>query len=209
MENPTRRALIIFIKNPELGKVKTRLAAGIGDEAALAFYREMLRRTRELALQVDADRFLFYSEFIDRRDDFSNEDFLKYAQCAGDLGNRMTYAFSIPFKNQYKQVVIIGSDCPGLSTQHINDAFEALDGKDYVIGPATDGGYYLLGMKKLHRPLFIGKSWSTSSVFEDTRNQIEAAGAQLHQLEPLSDVDTKGDLVEIGDESLLSIAGLK
>ncbi|MFT7587942.1 MAG: rSAM/selenodomain-associated transferase 1 [Limisphaerales bacterium] len=189
-----KSALLIFIKNPEKGKVKTRLAKDIGDDAALEIYKKLLEHTRKVTEGVDVDRFLFYSDYVVRKDNFSEPIFRKYAQCHGDLGDRMSYAFSIPFKSSYKKVVIMGSDCWSLTSQHIKDAFSALDNSDYVIGPANDGGYYLLGMKKWQRALFVDKAWSTDTVLEDTRAQIEKSGARLSLLEELNDIDNKTDL---------------
>ena len=190
MEN----ALLLFVRNPEKGKVKTRLARDLGDDQALEIYLRLMAHSRQCALGVEADRFLFYSDFVDRDDDFSNENFRKYVQCAGDLGARMDYAFSLPFKiGGYRKVVIIGSDCPGLSPELINQAFDALDEHDVVLGPSLDGGYYLLGMKRWQRNLFEGKAWSTDSVLSDTRKQIEQSGGRLALLPELRDVDTAAD----------------
>ncbi len=157
-------ALIIMIKNPVKGKVKTRLAATIGDDAALSVYQKLLQHTRTITDGVQADVFVFYSDVIDRNDLFTAGKYKKYAQCSGDLGVRMDYAFSIPFKNEYKRVVMIGADCYALTKEHINRAFTALDNNDFVIGPADDGGYYLIGMKKWNRWILENKNWSTHTL---------------------------------------------
>jgi rSAM/selenodomain-associated transferase 1 len=198
-----KKALIIFIKNPEKGKVKTRLAEGVGGDRALKIYKALLEKTRSVAQQVEADRFLFYSDRISRRDDFDNTSFRKYVQCGGDLGQRMSYAFSLPFKSSYRKAVIIGSDCWDLEPRHIEEAFDALDQHDYVIGPAEDGGYYLLGMKQWQRSLFEDKSWSSSELMKQTSQQIEESGATYQVLETLSDIDREEDIV--GIEELNSI----
>ena len=194
----TDRALIIFVRNPELGKVKTRLAAGIGDEAALKVYRKLLEKTRETALEVDAARYLFYADYVVRGDAFDNQAFRKYAQSSGDLGVRMEYAFSIPIKAGIKSAVIIGSDCWDLNSMHIEQAFEALESNDFVLGPANDGGYYLLGMKKWERFLFPGMEWSTSGVRAETLRRIEEKGKSVKLLEELTDIDNKEDLDKAG-----------
>lgn len=188
------KALLLFIRNPEKGKVKTRLARDLGDDQALAIYERMMEKTRKVALEVTADRFLFYSDFVDRKDAFGNADFRKYVQCGGDLGARMDYAFSLPFKmGGYRRVVIVGSDCPELTPQVIEEAFRALEDHDYVLGPSLDGGYYLLGMTHWQRNLFSGKAWSTDTVLADTRMQIEENGGRLLMLSELLDVDTGAD----------------
>ncbi|HNI55438.1 MAG TPA: glycosyltransferase, partial [Chitinophagales bacterium] len=123
-----------MIKNPVKGKVKTRLAADIGDDAALAIYMQLLEHTKQVTEMIPQDKFLFYDHVVERNDIFPNSTYKKYTQCNGDLGVRMDYAFSIPFKNEYKKVVMIGSDCYALTAEHLAKAFEALDHHDFVIG---------------------------------------------------------------------------
>ena len=113
---------------------------------------------------IPQDKFLFYDHVVERNDIFPNSTYKKYTQCNGDLGVRMDYAFSIPFKNEYKKVVMIGSDCYALTAEHLAKAFEALDHHDFVIGPAHDGGYYLIGMKKWNRWILENKSWSQHKI---------------------------------------------
>lgn len=195
----TDKALILFVRNPELGQVKTRLAAGIGAEKALAVYRHLLERTRTVAEAVDADRFVFYSDMVDRKDGFLDQSFKKYVQCNGDLGARMEFAFSIPFKTGgYKRVQIVGSDIPALSPEIIEAGFEALNGHDFSLGPAADGGYYLLGMTRWQRELFRDMAWSTDGVLAETRKRIEAEGRSIHMLPELQDIDTEADWLAAG-----------
>lgn len=186
-------ALIIMIKNPVKGKVKTRLAATIGDDAALAVYQKLLEHTRTITDGVQADVFVFYSDVIDRNDLFTAGKYKKYTQCSGNLGVRMDYAFSIPFKNEYKRVVMIGADCYALTNEHINRAFTALDNNDFVIGPADDGGYYLIGMKKWNRWILENKNWSTHTLLEETKSDILNRNGTVQLLDTLSDIDTIED----------------
>lgn len=188
------RALIIMIRNPVKGKVKTRLAKDIGEETALDIYNKLLSYTNAVASEVQTDRFLFYSDVISRSDIFDNSTYKKYVQCNGNLGIRMDYAFSIPFKNEYRKVVMIGSDCPGLTAKHIEQAFVALEENDFVIGPASDGGYYLIGMHKWNRWIFENKNWSTRTLLEETKKDIQSRNGKLTELEILSDIDTVSDL---------------
>ncbi len=187
------RHLIIFIKNPVLGKVKTRLAAGIGNEKALEVYTQLLEITRNAALKSDCTRNVFYSDEIEN-DAWDEDKFNKFVQEGHSLGDRMKNAFVQVFALGADEAIIIGSDCPELSSEIINEAFEMLDAKDAVIGPAKDGGYYLLGMKKLHPFLFEGKKWSTDSVFGDTVIDLKENGLSFGLLPQLSDVDTVDDL---------------
>jgi len=190
-----KKALIIMAKNPVEGKVKTRLAADIGNQKALAIYQLLLNHTHQISEFVDADKFVFYSDLVERNDIFENDKYKKYTQCSGDLGIRMDYAFSIPFKNEYKDVVMIGADCYELTQQHIEQAFEALSNQnDFVAGPATDGGYYLIGMKKWNRWILENKNWSTSTLYTETKNDILGRKSKLFELEILSDIDTQVDI---------------
>lgn len=184
-----------MLKNPVAGKVKTRLAGDIGDARALSVYMELLNHTHSITKNINVDKFIFYSDVVERADMFDNNLYKKYVQCSGDLGVRMDYAFSIPFKNEYKDVVMIGADCYDLTQQHIETAIEALlNNNDFVIGPAIDGGYYLIGMKKWNRWVMENKSWSTTTLFSETKSDILSRNGKLFELPPLSDIDTIDDI---------------
>ncbi len=189
-------ALIVFVKNPELGKVKTRLAKDAGEEKALEVYLELLRHTREIVLDLDCDRRLHYSSEIPASDDWSLSWFDKFLQVEGDLGQRMERAFEQAFQEAYNKVIIIGSDCADLSTALIQEAFEGLADHDFVIGPAKDGGYYLLGMQRLERSLFQNKDWSTASLYGQTLEDFERLEASYLQLPVLSDIDYYQDYLD-------------
>ncbi len=194
---PPSRALIVFVKNPQLGKVKTRLAKDIGDEKALEVYLQLLQHTLDATLPLPVDKLLYYSSFVDEADMWPATSYQKYVQYpSADLGERMHLAFEQAFAVGYQQVAIIGSDCPGLTTDLLNRAFEQLDDHDFVIGPANDGGYYLLGMKKLQKRLFEHKEWSTSNVMDNTLWDIKALQMTYSMLPMLNDIDNKEDLLE-------------
>ena len=197
MEQKNSSALIIFIKNPRLGKVKTRLARTVGDKKALQIYRALLGHTRLVSLSLEMDRNLYYSHFIDHNDDWSDDDFVKQLQLGNDLGARMSNAFQETLK-QYDKAIIIGSDCASLSPELIKNAFKLLDDNDFVIGPALDGGYYLLGMTQLHLEIFQDIEWSTASVFDTTIQKIEALNKTYALLPKLSDIDTEADWIKYG-----------
>lgn len=186
-------ALLIFIRNPQFGKVKTRLARTLGDEEALRIYHFLLEKTREVALAVQAKRWLFYSDFIERNDDWPEADFFKKTQSRGDLGERMEQAFQISFEAGAEKAVIIGSDCPELTSEVLETAFENLETADFVLGPTLDGGYYLLGMKELQPFLFRDIEWSTTTVRAKTMEKIEILGRTCTLLPTLADVDTEAD----------------
>lgn len=189
--------LIIFLRNPELGKVKTRLAATVGDDTALAIYLRLLQKTRLAAEEVDVDRALFYSEYADREDSWANELFHKALQHGYSLGERMQNAFQQQFEAGYKKVCIIGTDCWELSATVIEEAFNLLNRFDCVLGPAEDGGYYLLGMKKLLPDFFENKNWGTDTVLEETLRDIQHHELTYALLPTLRDIDDESDLPEV------------
>ena len=176
-----------------MGHVKTRLAAGVGDEKALEVYLKLLEITREAALQTDCIRHVFYSKEIEN-DDWDDDQFNKHVQVGESLGERMQSAFETVLALGAKKAVIVGSDCPLLSSEIIENSFKILEEKDVAIGPATDGGYYLLGMKKSLPFLFGNKKWSTDSVFRDTINDLDANELHYGLTRELSDLDTIEDL---------------
>lgn len=187
------QTLLIFIRNPQLGKVKTRLARTVGDTEALRVYQILLEKTRVAAQGVQAERWLFYSDFVEKNDAWPEADFSKKKQADGDLGQRMEQAFRTAFEAGASKAVIIGSDCPELTGEMLQKAFDALDEADFVLGPAPDGGYYLLGMKRLEPAVFRGIEWSTERVRTLTLEKIRAAGKSCTLLPELSDVDTETD----------------
>lgn len=189
----TSNHLLIFVRNPRPGKVKTRLARTVGDAEALRIYHILLEKTREAALGVDAERLLFYSDYIDANDGWPEADFQKKSQSDGDLGQRMYRAFETAFAAGARKALIIGSDCPQLTGDRLQTAFDRLDEADFVLGPAPDGGYYLLGMKALEPSVFEGIEWSTETVRAKTLEKIQAAGKTCSLLPVLTDVDTEAD----------------
>jgi hypothetical protein len=190
-------ALILFTKNPELGKVKTRLAKTIGNENALDIYKKLLHHTKEVALQIKADKFLFYSNEIQDNDQWENTVFDKKLQVGDNLGVRMNAAFAEVFALHYDHVCIIGSDCYELNATTVQSAFKALENNDFVVGPTYDGGYYLLGMNKPNERVFEDVAWSTESVFETTISRITETKNSAFILDKLTDIDEEINLPEI------------
>jgi hypothetical protein len=184
-------ALLIFTRNPELGKVKTRLAKSIGDEKALVVYKDLLQHTLDVTMEIACDKFVFYDTAIISDDIWTNK-FIKKIQQGEDLGIRMENAFLELFKMGYRKCVIVGSDLFDLKAQLIEDAFMKLSENDVVLGPAEDGGYYLLGLNQVHSAIFRNKNWGTETVFENTINDVK--NLKVHLLEMLNDIDTIEDL---------------
>ena len=185
--------LILFAKNPRLGRVKTRLAATLGDAAALEAYLLLLQHTRSVSEAVRVERFIYYSDEMELGDAFHAERFHKRVQRGGDLGARMENAFRAMFDEGAARVCIIGSDCAELQASHLEEAFEALHNHPLVMGPTHDGGYYLLGMNRMAPELFRGKQWSTDTVAKDTLQDAASLGLEVALLPRLSDVDTEED----------------
>lgn len=191
----SKNLLIIFTRNPELGKVKTRLAKSIGEENALTIYKTLLDRTEKTTRNLNCDKAVYYSVKIREHDIWDTSIYQKHKQHGDDLGIRMHNAFFEAFNRNYDKVAIIGSDLFDLNPSHINEAFKALDKNDLVIGPAHDGGYYLLAMKSLYSQVFTNKNWGTSTVFKDTVKDLK--NKDFHLLETLNDVDVYNDIKNI------------
>ncbi len=203
-------SVIVFVKNPILGKVKTRVAATVGNEKAVDVYIELLQHTKNVmnewvseAVEFTQKRvYVYYGDFINDHDLWSAPFFEKKLQCESpDLGDRMKAAFETELKTA-DRVVIVGSDCLAIRSTHLSKAFAALETHEVVIGPADDGGYYLLGMKNLHRSLFENKSWSQPTLLKETITDLKQMSqrnndlAGYYLLETLSDIDTWEDYIE-------------
>lgn len=202
--------VMAFVKNPELGKAKTRLAATVGDEKALEVYIQLLQYTHLIVKDLKCDRAIHYSSFIDKDDFWLNELYQKYVQVEGGLGEKMLAAFQQAFDQGYQKVVIIGSDCPELTAGIIEEALEVLDERDVVFGEAEDGGYYLLGMRQLVPALFANKTWSTASVLTDSIRDCENLNLSHQLLQRLSDIDYEEDWLRFRSrlETVLAEAGM-
>ncbi|CAA0222723.1 conserved hypothetical protein [Tenacibaculum maritimum] len=187
-----KNLLLIFTRNPELGKVKTRLAKAVGNETALTIYKFLLDKTKKVTQNLNCDKAVYYSVQVRNHDIWEEKNYQKKLQKGEDLGIRMHNAFQEAFENNYEKVLIIGSDLYDLTPNHIHEAFDKLNSNEVVIGPAKDGGYYLLGMKKLIPSIFKNKNWGTSSVRKDTLKDLEKVN--VHLLEPLNDVDLIEDI---------------
>jgi rSAM/selenodomain-associated transferase 1 len=186
-----KEVVLVFQKNEVLGRVKTRLASVMGDLRALEIYRHLIQSTYSVLEDVLAPVWTYYSDFIPET---VNPPIAKsFVQEGQDLGERMANAFARSFESGMEKVVLIGTDCPTLQSQHLNQAFEALTHSDLVLGPATDGGYYLIGMKRKADYLFEGISWSTAAVLSQTLVVATGHGLHFTLLDELSDIDTQED----------------
>jgi rSAM/selenodomain-associated transferase 1 len=191
------RTLVVFVKEPRPGAVKSRLAEAVGDQAAAAVYRALAEGVLEATTPVpgDYERLVFFDPPGARR---ALREWLPgvslRAQAAGDLGERMADAFARGFGRGASRVAIVGSDAPGVTRGTALLAFALLDTADVVLGPAEDGGYYLVALREPRPELLQGVEWSTPRVLAQTLERAAAGGLRALQLEPLGDVDTLADL---------------
>ena len=188
----SKNLLLVFTRNPELGKVKTRLAKTVGNATALKIYTFLLKRTRDIVVKVSADKAVYYSVKVRENDIWDASIFQKHQQVGEDLGIRMLHAFKNGFKAGYKKVIIIGSDLYDLTSETIENAIIALENNEVVIGPAEDGGYYLLGMNSLEEKVFKNKEWGTETVRKDTLEDLK--DKKVFLLGELNDVDIFEDI---------------
>lgn len=186
-------ALIVFVRKPELGKVKTRLAASIGEQKALLVYKELIKHTKEVTQDFNGDLYLFCAGSLLFDLHWNYEEIR--LQEGIDLGQKMKNAFEYCFSKGYQKVLVIGSDCPQISYQLLNQASLRLNETDAVIGPANDGGYYLLGFKDHISPeVFVNMKWSVNSVFEETVKRLQEQQRSISVLDELIDIDVIEDL---------------
>ncbi|MFS4468581.1 TIGR04282 family arsenosugar biosynthesis glycosyltransferase [Maribacter sp. 2210JD10-5] len=188
----SKNLLLIFTRNPELGKCKTRLAAKVGNLAALDIYKFLLDHTVKITQNLFAKKIVYYSEEIWENDIWNNTFFEKRQQKGTDLGKRMENAFIDGFERGFEKIIIIGSDMFDLDQNDLEKAFSALNQNDFVMGPAQDGGYYLLGMKKMKSELFKNKDWGSETVLENTLGDL--ANEKFALLEERNDIDHYEDI---------------
>ncbi len=184
--------LIIFTRNPELGKVKTRLSATIGNEAALNIYKFLLQHTLSITKNLKVEKQVHYSVKVRDNDIWDKTIYRKKQQSGKDLGERMEYAIQKGFKNGFKNIILIGSDLYDISEIDLEAAFNALKNHNFVLGPAEDGGYYLIGMNRMNPALFKHKKWGSDSVLKETLSDLKNETYQLLALR--NDIDVFEDI---------------
>ena len=188
----TKDLLIVFVKNMVLGKVKTRLANTIGNQAAFEVYKELVAVTEKATQTLKADVHIYFSDVVI---DGKWLNAHKTTQKGKDLGERMKNAFKEGFENGYERIVLIGSDLPDINATLIAEGFKALNQTDCVFGPAKDGGYYLIGLNKMHDFIFENKPWSQPNLLEETLSELNSKHVKYNTLMTLNDIDTLEDLL--------------
>lgn len=188
----SKSLVIVFVKNIKLGKVKTRLAKTIGNQGAFEVYSQLVKVTEKATESIILDKRIYFSDAVV---DTKWKNDYKTIQQGVDLGERMKNAFKKGFEDGYERIVLIGSDLPDITANHINKGIESLKQNDVVFGPAEDGGYYLIGLSKMHNFIFDNKPWSQTHLLEETLQQIKEKQVTFTTLETLNDIDTFEDLI--------------
>ena len=192
-----KRQLTVFVRAPQIGQVKTRLAKALGAAAALYAYKilvaELLNKLKSLPnveLRFTPDKARAQVR------QWLQPTWRLAPQGEGELGKRLARAFEEAFRAGIQRVLIIGSDCPGVAAQDVEAAWGSLITHDVVLGPAKDGGYWLIGLRRPRPGLFENVPWSTSAVLETTLSRVRAARLKVKCLRTLADVDTAEDWSE-------------
>jgi uncharacterized protein len=195
----SKQRLIIFTRYPEPGKTKTRLIPALGTVGAANLQREMTEHTifqvqelqKAIAISVEVR---FAGGNLQLMQDWLGSDLVYQSQGEGDLGSRMARSLFDAFQSGAEKVIIIGTDCPGVNVQVLATAFEKLHTSDLVLGPAIDGGYYLIGLRQPIPELFVNIEWGTAQVFHKTVEIAQKLHVSYVNLSPLGDVDRPEDL---------------
>ncbi|MDW7740589.1 MAG: TIGR04282 family arsenosugar biosynthesis glycosyltransferase [Bacillota bacterium] len=187
--------LIIFTRYPEAGQVKTRLIPTLGIAGAAALHRKMTEQTiTKTSLFKGEIEVRFTGGNLNLMKKWLGNNLLYREQIGSNLGISMNNAMADAFFEKKNKAVIIGTDCPGLRLDHINSAFDELDRSDLVLGPAHDGGYYLIGLRKIQKELFKGITWGSDKVYQQTLDAAARLNLRITELKCLADVDKPEDL---------------
>jgi hypothetical protein len=211
----SKTAFVLFAKTPELGQVKTRLAASIGDNLALEFHIAFISDSLEKALEIskpflEVDTYLYltkscnFTNFLPKNFEKTSFD-LRY-QPNGDLGNRLQQTF-FELLQLYKSVIVIGTDSPNIPSYYLIEALDKIKKHDLVIGSTVDGGYYLIGLNgkvKNFSELFTNINWSTETVFQETLERAKTNNLNFYSLPVWYDIDNANDLTRLKKDLLKS-----
>ena len=193
--------VIVFVKYPEPGKVKQRLAQDIGDTAAAHLYQSMVMDQLHTLQQTQFPLYLCFtpSQAEENMNQWLGSQYTLIPQQGEDLGKRMHHAFTSLFQQSYTRAILVGSDLPDVPYEYLTQADHALAVHDVVIGPAADGGYYLIGFNKhsYHSSVFDDISWGSDSVLSQTRDSIDKLHLSSHQVPVWYDIDTIEDVYEL------------
>ncbi len=192
--------LIVFAKEPQAGKVKTRLQGKLSQEDCAQLYKAFLQDTLELARAVPCEeKMLAYESLIEPKflKAIAKDEFVFYKQRGTDLGQRLDNAFKFAKGRHNDKILIIGSDTPNLPVDYIKEAYVRLDKNDLVLGPSEDGGFYLIGFTQPCADLFSGVQWSADKVFEKTVSNAKNSGKKVAALKEWYDIDDAAGLAKL------------
>lgn len=208
--NTARQAVLVFARAPQAGRAKTRLIPALGAAGAAALHAGLVERTLQTACRGGArvqlwchpdPRHAFFRDCADRF------PLSLHRQAGDDLGRRMAHALTTAL-SQHDRAVLIGTDCPALTARDLGAAFSALaDGTDVVLGPATDGGYYLVGLSRASDDLFADIDWGSAEVLSRTLARLRQSGLSHHLLAPHPDLDRPADLAGFEDRDAVMQRG--
>jgi rSAM/selenodomain-associated transferase 1 len=190
------RKILVFVKAPVKGQVKTRLSKELGDSFVLELYKQFVKDVVEKAIEVETTTLCFYPlEHKDKISGFLGHGFPMVVQTGDDIGERMANAFKEEFRSGTQSVILTGTDIPDISPEIFTEAFAALSKNDAVIAPSMDGGYYLIGFNApfFNPDIFKNISWSTDTVFDDTIRIMKKQNLKYHVLPIWNDIDTFED----------------
>ena len=196
----SKEVLSIFVKNLIPGTVKKRLAKDLGIDLAIEIYKELVGITAETTDILEINKCVYYSDYIESNDQFDDAKYQKHIQEGKDLGQRMQNCFYDAFELDFDKMILIGSDTPDITDQIISQGFAELDKHDIIIGPAQDGGFYLIGMKKPHENLLNKRAYGHEEVLNELLDEIENRNLSVFKLPTLIDIDVKDDLKKAGIE---------
>ncbi len=188
--------LIIFTRYPIPGTTKTRLIPALGAEGAAALQRQLTEHTLEQVSELNANVTVYFSGgTLQQMQDWLGQDLHYQPQTGEGLGDRLIKAIELSREVGYLKTVVIGIDCPEITAAILEEAFSALENHDVVLGEATDGGYYLIGVRELNPELFQNINWGTSTVLAETLAKTRELQLNEKILQPLNDIDYPEDLV--------------
>lgn len=184
----SNKMLMIFMRNLKPGNSFFNPESANEDEELTKKYKVLQERALLATASMECDKAVFYSEYLEHDDAWKKAKYQQHLQYGLELGEKIENAFALAFKRGYEKVVFIGSECYELTPDMLSDAFSLLDSHNVVLGPSSEGSYYLLGMKKLHSQLFRGKLWGQGDVLLDTILDMENLGLTYSLLETLKNI---------------------
>jgi uncharacterized protein len=194
LTNKSDKLLIVFLSNAIKGQIKTNISRVLGEENTLGIYKYLLQLNRDATKAVKADKWVCYSNFIDRNDIYHPSKYQKKLQAGRILGEKLWNCFRWGFQREYKSIVLLSVDIPGISTELIEDAFSKLQTNNVVLGPARDGGYYLIGMNIPVKDIFFRKKWGSKKVFPAMLDDLHRLDIDYSLCQTLGDIDHHTDI---------------